>query len=192
MGLLVFGLILFLGPHSIRLWGDGLRSKVMQTWGEGPWKGLYSLASIAGLVLIVQGYGAARMEPSFLWALPVAARHFGSLLVLVAFVFFAAAYVPGTRLKTAVGHPMVLGAGIWAVAHLLSNGTVADLWLFGGFAIWSVAVFFSARRRDAAAGTQYPSIGISRDLIAVGVGAALWCVFAFWLHAAWFGVAPFG
>ena len=192
MGLLVIGLLLFLGAHSVRLWGEGVRTRLIEGWGEGPWKGLYTVASLAGLVMIVRGYGQARMDPTILWALPVGVRHFSSLLVLVAFVAVAASYVPGSRLKASLGHPMAAGTALWALAHLLSNGTVADLLLFGGFLVWSVGVFIGGRRRDAVAGVVYPVVGIGRDLLALGIGVVLWCVLAFGLHAYWFGVSPFG
>lgn len=192
MLLLIIGLVLFLGVHSVRVWGEPYRVGLIARMGEGPWKGLYSLASILGLALVVYGYGAARAEPYVLWASPTWARHLSTLVVLVAFVLFAAAYVPGNRLKATLGHPLALGAGLWAAAHLVANGTAADLLLFGGFLAWSTAVFVRARARDRGAARAYPRGQLAGDLASVGVGLVLWAVFAFYLHETWFGVSPFG
>ncbi len=192
MLLLVLGLLLFLGGHSVRVWGEPLRASAVARLGENRFKGLYSLVALAGFVLIVAGYGQARLEPTVLWALPAGVRHGSSLLSLVALAFIAATYVPNNHLKAAVGHPMVVGVGLWAIAHLLSNGTVADLLLFGGFLLWSVLVFVRARGRDIEAGVRPPAGAALGTAITAGVGLVLWLLFAFYLHAALFGVAPFG
>ncbi|MBA3902545.1 MAG: hypothetical protein C0522_02540 [Rhodocyclaceae bacterium] len=126
MTLLLLGLLLFLGTHSIRIVADSWRADRVAHLGENHWKGLYSLASAAGLALIVWGYGLARAEPVALWAPPGWTRHLAALLTLPAFILIAAAYVPGNRIKAAIGHPMVAGVKIWAIAHLLSNGNLAD------------------------------------------------------------------
>lgn len=193
MLLLVLGLALFLGLHSVRAWGEPLRTSALVRLGEGPWKGLYSLLSVVGLILIVWGYGEARLNPKVLWVLPVGARHTGTLLTLFAFICLSAAYLPPTYLKARVGHPMVLGTGLWAAGHLLANGTLADLFLFGSFLAWSVVLYVASRQRDRKDGRS-PSApaGVGMDLVAVGVGSAAWAVFAFALHAWLFGVAPFG
>jgi uncharacterized membrane protein len=192
MGILILGLLLFLGTHSVRIVADGWRSATIARIGEGAWKGLYSVLAIAGFVLIVWGYGLARQEPVVLWAPPVATRHVASLLTLVAFVLLFAAYVPRNAIKAKLKHPMVLAVKVWAFAHLLSNGTLADLLLFGAFLLWAVLDFRSARGRDRAAGTVYPPGTLAGTAGAVVVGVAAWAAFAFWLHAAWIGVAPFG
>ncbi len=192
MSFLVLGLVLFLGTHSVRIVADGWRTRTIARLGEGPWKGLYTLLSLAGFALIVWGYGQARQEPVVLWSSPVWTRHLASLGVLAALVLLAAAYVPGNALKAKLHHPMVLGVKVWAFSHLLANNTLADLLLFGGFLAWAIADFASARRRDRAAGTVYPP---GRAVPTVGVvvlGVGLWAFFAFWAHGAWFGVRPFG
>ena len=122
MTLLILGLILFLGMHSIRIVADDWRTARVAQFGENGWKGLYSLASALGLALVVWGYGLARAEPVVLWAPPGWTKHVAALLTLPAFILIAAAYVPGNRIKAAVGHPMVAGVKVWAIAHLLSNG----------------------------------------------------------------------
>lgn len=189
---LVAGLLIFLGVHSVRIYADAWRSAQIARLGEGPWKGLYSLASAVGLGLIVWGYGEARMAPVDLWYPPVWTRHLAALLTLPAFVLIAAAYVPGTRVKAAIGHPMVGGVKLWALAHLLANGRLADLLLFGAFLVWAALDFRSARRRDRAAGTRYAAGPAARDGLAVAAGVAAWAAFAFWLHGWLIGVRPFG
>ncbi|WP_439535882.1 NnrU family protein [Methyloversatilis sp.] len=192
MAMLVLGLVLLLGVHSTRLIAPGLRDAGVARLGLLPWKILYAVLSLIGLVLIVQGYGEARMAPTLLWAPPVWTRHLAALLTLPAFVLMACAYVPGTRIRAKLGHPMVAGVKIWAFAHLIANGTLADLLLFGSFLVWSVVMFATLRRRDRAAGLRRPAGSASRDAIAIVAGIAGWAVFAGWLHLALIGVKPFG
>jgi uncharacterized membrane protein len=192
MGMLVLGLVLFLGVHSVRVFADGWRGSLIVRRGEGAYKGLYSLASIAGFALIVWGYGLARTAPVDLWMPPVWTRHLSALLTIPAFVLLAAAYVPGTRIKAAVGHPMVLGVKTWAFAHLIANGRLADVVLFGGFLAWAVLLYIASRRRDRRNGTRYVAGPASRDMIAIAAGLGAWAAFAFWLHGALIGVRPFG
>ncbi|MBL8331918.1 MAG: NnrU family protein [Rubrivivax sp.] len=192
MTALVIGLLLFLGVHSVRIVAEPWRSATLARVGEGAWKGVYSLVSLAGFALIVWGYAQARQAPVPLWAPLPGMRHLASLLTLFAFVLLAAAYVPGNGIKARLHHPMVLGVKVWALAHLLANHTLADLLLFGGFLLWAAASFRSARRRDAAAGTRYPAGTLGRTAITVVVGLAAWAAFAFWAHAAWIGVRPMG
>lgn len=192
MAMLVLGLVLLLGVHSTRLIAPGLRDAGVARLGLLPWKILYAVLSLIGLVLIVQGYGEARMAPTLLWAPPVWTRHLAALLTLPAFVLMACAYVPGTRIRAKLGHPMVAGVKIWAFAHLVANGTLADLLLFGSFLVWSVVMFATLRRRDRAAGLQRPAGSASRDAIAIVAGIVGWAAFAGWLHLALIGVKPFG
>jgi uncharacterized membrane protein len=189
---LVLGLILFLGTHSVRIFAESWRGGRIAKMGLKPWKGVYSVVSIIGFVLIVWGYGVARGAPVVLYAPPVWTKHVAALLTIPAFILLAAAYVPGTRIKRAVGHPMVAGVKSWAFAHLLANGTLADVVLFGSFLAWSIADYIVARRRDRAAGMVYVVGPVSRDIVAVVVGLVAWAAFAFWLHGAWIGVRPFG
>ena len=192
MEILVLGLVLFLGVHSVRIVADGWRTQTLARMGEMPWKGLYSLVSAVGLALIVWGYGLARQQPVVLWVPPIGMRHAASLLTLIAFILLAATYVPRNAIKARLHHPMVLGVKVWALAHLLANHTLADVLLFGGFLLWAVLDFRSARQRDAAAGTSYAPGSLPRTLATVVAGTLAWAVFAFWAHAAWFGVRPFG
>jgi len=192
MSALILGLLMFLGMHSARILAEGWRSQVIAQRGPNAWKGLYTVVSLVGLGLIVWGYGQARQAPQVLWTSPVWTRHLAGLLVLVALVLLAAAYVPRNGLKARLHHPMVLSVKVWALAHLLANNTVADVLLFGSFLLWAVFDFRAARRRDRAAGTVYPAGTLAGTLGAVVVGAAAWAVLAFWGHAWLFGVRPFG
>lgn len=192
MIVLVLGLVLFLGVHSTRIVADGWRTDMRKRVGEGPWKGVYTLMSLIGLALIVYGYGMSRTAPIELWSPPIWTRHAAALLTLIAFVLLAAAYVPGTRIKARVGHPMVLGVKVWAFAHLLSNGRLADVLLFGAFLVWAIVLYIASRRRDRLAGTRYVAGPVSRDLLAIVAGTVAWVVFALWLHGMLIGVRPFG
>lgn len=191
MTALVAGLVLFLGIHSIRIFADDWRTARIARMGEGTWKGLYSLASLAGLVLIVWGFGQARLDPIVVWSPQAWTRMAAALLMLPAFVLIVAGNVRGTRMKAAIGHPMVLGTKIWAFGHLIANGTLADIVLFGSFLAWAIAAFAAARRRDRAAGVVYPAGTWSRDALVVAIGVAAWFVFGYWLHGPLIGVRPF-
>jgi uncharacterized membrane protein len=192
MTLLILGLFLFLGVHSVRIVADGWRSRVLARRGEALWKGAYALLSLAGFALIVWGYGAARAQPVLLWAAPTWTRHLAALLTLPAFVLLVAAYVPGNAIKARLKHPMVLGVKLWALAHLLANNTLADLLLFGAVLAWAMFDFRSARQRDRAQQIAYAPGRAGPTMLAVVVGLAAWAGFAFWAHAAWIGVRPFG
>ncbi len=191
MAALILGLVLFLGVHSVRIVADGWRGEQVARLGEGRWKVLYSLVAAAGLALIVWGYGMARAEPTVLFVPAPWTRHLAALLSALAFVLIAAAYIPGTRIKAAIGHPMVAGVKSWALAHLISNGTLADLLLFGAFLAWAVVDFASLRRRDRAQGRTYAAVSLGRDAAAVAVGLAAGWVFARYLHGPLIGVQPF-
>ncbi|MGB7386745.1 NnrU family protein [Pseudomonas neustonica] len=192
MLLLILGLILFLGVHSTRLFAPEWRAKQIAVKGLMAWKGMYALASIVGLVLIIYGYGQARLDPTWLWVSPVWTRHLAALLTIPAFILLAATYIPGTCMKARVGHPMLLGVKFWALAHLLANGTLADLLLFGGFLAWAVALFVVSRKRDRLAGVSYGKGKPAMDAVAVIVGLVAWAAFAFYLHGVLIGVKPMG
>ena len=188
---LILGLIIFLGAHSVRIFAEDWRTRAIARVGQNPWKGVYSLISIAGFVLLVWGYGQARQAGGVLYDPPLFMRHITSLLTLISFVLLAAAKVPGNHIKAAVGHPMVAGVKLWAFAHLLSNGSLADIILFGAFLVWAIVDFIVARKRDRSAGTRYPAGSGARTAMTVVAGAVAWAVFAFWAHLWLIGVAPF-
>lgn len=191
MTVLLLGLLLFLGVHSVRIVADDWRSARLARVGEMRWKAVYSLLSVVGFVVLVWGYGLARQQPLALWQPPLWTRHLASLLTLVAFVLVAAAYVPRNAFKARLHHPMVLGVKVWALAHLMANGNVADLLLFGAFLLWAAASFRAARRRDRASNAAYAAATPAGTLATLVVGAAAWAGFALWAHAAWIGVRPF-
>lgn len=192
MSILVLGLILFLGAHSVRIFAGGWRDAQIARMGEQRWKGVYSLISAVGLGLIVWGYGMARVDSPVLWGTPPWTRHLAAVLTLPAFILLVAAYLRGSHIKAGVGHPMVAGVKLWAVAHLLANGTLAEATLFGAFLIWAVVSFVSARRRDRIAGRGYPVLGWSRDGMALAIGLVAWMLFALYGHLWLIGVRPFG
>jgi uncharacterized membrane protein len=189
---LVAGLLLFLGLHSTRVFADDWRKQTRARVGAGRYKGVYSLISLAGFILLVWGYGVARQQPVVLWNPPVAMRHLAALLTLLSFVLLAAAYVPGNQIKARLHHPMVLGVKVWALAHLLANGTLADVLLFGSFLVWAIVLFAASRRRDRREHTVYAQGSAAATGITVVVGVLAWAAFAFWLHRVLIGVAPFG
>lgn len=192
MTLLIIGLLLFLGVHSTRVFAEGARQRLIDRSGPLVWKGLYTAVSLVGFVLIVQGYAQARLAPVVLWMPPTGMRHAASLITLLAFVLLAAAYVPRNAIKARVGHPMTLGVKAWALAHLLANGSLADVLLFGGFLAWAVLVFRAARQRDREQPPVAVAPSMAATLASVVIGLAAWAAFAFWAHAAWIGVRPFG
>jgi uncharacterized membrane protein len=189
---LILGLLLFLGVHSLRIFADGWRTAQIARMGELPWKCVYSLFSIVGLGLVVWGYGLARVDPVVLWIPPVWTRHLAALLTVPAFILLVAAYLPGSHIKARIGHPMVAGVKIWALAHLLANGNLADVILFGAFLVWSIVNFVASRRRDRLAGRSYVAQGWSRDAAVAGIGLLAWALFALWGHTWLIGVKPFG
>ena len=192
MLVLILGLAIFLGVHSIRIVADGWRAATIDRIGEKGWKGGYAIASIVGFVLIIWGYGIARAGATLLWVSPVGVRHLTGMLTAVAFVLIAASYVPRNRIKTLVGHPMLAGVMVWAVAHLLVNGTVHAVVLFGAFFVWSIVDFVVSRARDRSDGVRYPAGGLAADLATVAAGLVAWAVFALFLHGPLIGVRPFG
>lgn len=189
MVLLVAGLLLFLGVHSIRVFADDWRTATIARIGEKPWKGIYTLVSLAGFALLVWGYIQVK-DTMPVWAPPAAMRYATALLMLPAFVLIVATYVPGNAIKAKVHHPQALSVKVWAFAHLLSNGNLPDVLLFGAFLVWSALSFTAARKRDRAAGTVYPPGNARGTVICLAVGLAVYGVFIFGLHRWLFGVSP--
>ena len=191
MLILVLGLVLFLGTHAFTMARER-RAALVARLGEGPYKGLYSLLSVAGIVLIAYGFGQYRAgEWINVWYPPVWTRHLALTLNLLAFICVAAAYLPG-RIKRTLKYPMLAGVKIWAFAHLISNGDLGSMLLFGGILAWAVIARISLkRRRDEVrdhAGPAVEQAGWRNDVIAVVVGAVAWFVFARWLHPWLIGV----
>jgi uncharacterized membrane protein len=186
---LILGLVLFLGMHSASIFAGGFRDRMVAASPIG-WKAGYGLVSLIGLALIANGYGAARMEPTILYVPPGWLSHVTALLMLPVFILFFAPYFPG-RIKQAAKHPQLVAVKLWAFSHLLVNGTLADVLLFGSFLAWAVVDRISLKRRAPRDVPGMPASG-ANDVIVVVVGLIAYGVFAFWAHAAWIGVAPFG
>jgi uncharacterized membrane protein len=189
---LIAGLVLFLGVHSTRVFANDWRNQTLARIGEKPFKGVYSLLSLVGFVLLVWGYGQARQLGVMLWNPPTAMRHIAALLMLLAFVLWAASGVPRNQIKAKLHHPMVLSVKVWALAHLLANGSLADTVLFGSFLLWAVVLFAVSRKRDRREQTVYPAGTASMTIVTLVAGLAFWAVFAFWLHRLLIGVSPLG
>jgi uncharacterized membrane protein len=188
MEMLLGGLVLFLGVHSVAIVSPAWRDEMAAKWGELPWKGVYAVVSIIGFALIVQGYGATRPDPTVLYVSPGWLRHVSLLLMVPVFPLLLAAYLPG-RIKSSTRHPMLVATKLWAVSHLLANGTAADVVLFGAFLAWAVADRISLKSRPA---RPIPGAPPSRmnDAIAVIGGLLLYGAFVMGLHAALIGIAP--
>ena len=209
---LLIGLLLFLGTHSLRIVAEDWRVGLISRLGEKKFKGLVSVASLIGFILIIHGYGVARLTPQILWVPPVATRHVAALLMLFAMIFLVASYIPGNHIKARLRHPMVISVKVWSVAHLLANGMAADVLLFGSFLLWAVFDFRAARQRDrmgaiqtsttidtAAGSSSVPASNVALKpatvrgtVMAIVLGTALWVGFVAYLHLKLFGVSPLG
>ncbi|GJD94199.1 NnrU family protein [Methylobacterium iners] len=196
MLILILGLVLFLGTHSFSML-RARRAGLIGEVGEGRYKLGYTLLSLAGLVLIGYGFGLYRQEGYItLWNPPVWTRHLSLLLTVLAFIVLASAYLPG-RIRSFAKHPMLLAVKIWATAHLLANGDLGSILLFGGFLAWAVIARISAKRRALTAGqvvSQHGGevaapAGWRNDAIAIVVGTVVWFAFARYLHPLLIGVA---
>jgi uncharacterized membrane protein len=186
MPILVIGLVVFLGVHLVRVVAPDFREQQIAA-NERRWKGVYTLISFAGLALIIWGWNVYRPEAPEIYEPPSWGRHLAALLVLLAFISFAASG-PAGRIKHWIKHPMLTGTILWSVGHLLANGDLASLLLFGGFLVWAVVDLIAASQRgDPAPVAERPM----SDVIAVVAGAALFAVFGLWVHGWLFGADPF-
>lgn len=183
---LIPGLVLFLGIHSVAIFAEPWRNRMAAKLGEWPWKGLYSVVAIIGLVLIVYGYGLARQDPVWLYVPPHWLRHVSMLLLLPVFPLLLAAYFPG-RIQATLKHPLLVAVKLWALAHLLTNGAAADVTLFGSFLAWAVADRISLKRRSPRPNPALPRSKWN-DAISVAGGLGLYLAFVFWLHGALIGI----
>lgn len=189
MSILIVGLVLFLGIHSIRIFAPAVRDDLAARLGAGPWRGLYSLVSAVGLVGIVWGFSLARADAGYLYSPPVWVRHLAALLMLFSFIAMAVYVFPAGRLKPMLKHPMLVSIKIWALAHLLANGDAAGLVLFGAVLAWAVADRISVKRRGAAVPAPGP---VKWDGIAIAAALVVYLLFIWRLHLWLIGVAPLG
>lgn len=190
MVMLSLGLVIFLGVHSISIVANPWRDAMVARLGENAWKGIYSLLSVVGFVLVVMGYGAARREGIILWSPPFAMRHAMLLFMVPFYPLLLATYLPG-RIRDAVKHPMLASVKLWALAHLMVNGGAQDLLLFGALLIWAVADRISVKRRPGRLPQMAPP-GKWNDLICVVGGIGLYVFTLLFAHRWLFGVAPLG
>ncbi|MBS0431059.1 MAG: NnrU family protein [Proteobacteria bacterium] len=191
MPLLIAGLVIFLGAHSVRIFAEGWRTRMVARIGLKRWKAVFALVSIVGFVLLVIGFGQARHTPELLYVAQPVWKHSNALFTLVAFVLFFAAHGPANHFRAWLHHPMAAGTAVWAFGHLLSTGFVHDVVLFGAFLVWAVADFIAGRVRDRAGGTVYAAGTLRGDAGTVVIGVIAWALFAFLLHGWLIGVKPF-
>jgi uncharacterized membrane protein len=191
---LVVGLVLFFAIHLVPTQTE-LRAGLVSRFGEGAYKGIFTLVSFAGLVLIVLGYGKLQVMPGKnpeLWFPPLWLRHVALALMLPSMILLVAAYVP-SRIRDWVRHPMLASVKLWALAHLLANGDLASVVLFGSFLAWAVFDRISVKRR-AALGPLGTRTGgpIVNDILVVVVGSGLYLLLLKWAHKLLIGVSPVG
>ena len=187
MWMLIAGLIMFFGPHSIAIVAPSWRDRMVMHLRAGVWKAAYSLISAAGLTLIAFGFAQARRAPPVLYVSPAWLHDVTWIMMLPVFPLLFAAYLPG-RIRSAARHPMLAATTIWAIAHLLANGTLADLLLFGSFLIWALAERISLKRRVAVPPPGAPPWRYN-DLIALVLGVGLYALVLWRLHALIIGIA---
>jgi uncharacterized membrane protein len=209
MTLLLCGLFLFIATHSVRIFAEPLRTTLVARMGEWPYKGVLAVISLLGFWLLLTGYAQARLETWLVWTPPAFLRHIMWLLMLFALVLLVAAYVPRNHLKKRLKHPMVLSVKVWALGHLLVNGQMHQMVLFGAFLVWAVLSFRAARKRDALANalqsqgeatdatqvhneSEAPTAQWLSTLLCLVIGGAAWAALLWRFHAEWFGVSPLG
>jgi uncharacterized membrane protein len=193
VGLLVMilGLALFFGVHTLTTQRE-LRARFVTSMGEGGYKIVYALASVAGLVLIVWGFAHYRATGWIdVWSPPTAFKHITVALMLPAVILVVASYIRG-RIYTTLKHPMLAGVKLWAAAHLLANGDLGSIILFGSFLAWAVFDRISLKRRADSGGPPIPVGGPTNDLIAVAVGVIAYLALAFAFHPVVIGVPVVG
>lgn len=188
MLVLILGLVLFLGIHSIRIPGEAFRNAQIARFGLDKWKGIYSLVSLAGFALIIWGFSLARPDAAILYEPPVWMKHVNALLMLLSLIALAAAKTPVGVIKPMLKHPMLVGVKLWALGHLLANGYAASVVLFGSILVWAIADRIGCKRRgDNGSSVRGP---IANDIVPVAIGLVLYGLLVWKLHAWLFGVSP--
>ena len=190
MAMLVFGLLIFLGLHSTRIFAESGRKRAIARLGEGPWKGVYGLLSLIGFVMIIWGFGQARGAAPMIWTPPIWTRHIALLLMLFSLILLGAYGLKRSHIAVAVHHPMLWAVIVWSVAHLLANGSAADVVLFGAFLAWALLDLSSNYARDRENAVVYPAPNWGATAGAIVVGVVLWVVLLGGLHLWLFGVSP--
>jgi uncharacterized membrane protein len=190
MLILIIGLILFLGMHSARIAAPDFRDNFIKARGENAWKGLYTVVSLVGFGLIIWGYSMARLNTPVLYVPPIWLTHINLLFMLFSFILLAVYGMPPGRIKAAVKHPMLAAVKLWAFGHLLANGDLASVLLFGSFLVWAIADRISVKRRAGGHEPEMVTGPVRNDIAAIIAGAIVYVLFLWKLHAWLFGVAP--
>lgn len=185
---LLAGMAVFFGVHSVSIVAPAWRDRMVARLGEPAWKGVYAIASVVGFILMIRGYSHAKLEPTVVYEPAYWLRHMAAIVMVPVFPLLLSAYFPG-RIKAAAQHPMLAATKLWAVAHLLANGMLPDVLLFGGFLAWAIVDRISLKHRPARPIKVLPERRFN-DLIAVVAGFALYVWFIAWAHYRLFGVSP--
>lgn len=191
MTIMIIGLLIFLGCHSVRIFAENWHQQQIAKRGEANWKVIYSAVSLVGLAIAIYGFGQMRLDPIYVWYPPMGMRHAVALLMLPAIIMLAAAYIPHNAIKAKLGHPMILAVKIWAFAHLLANGRLGDIVFFAAFLIWAILAFKTAKKRDRLTPPVPVSTSKMATITTVLIGLVAYVLFAFYLHAVLIGVPVF-
>ncbi len=187
---LMLGLVLFIGPHSVRIVADEWRSHTRERIGASRYKLVYGLVSWGGFVLMIWGYGQARMDSSVLWVAPKGLYHATAGLMLISMILLIGFHFRRSAISVKVHHPMLWSVVVLCAAHLLVNGRVADLVLFGSLGAWAALDLISCYWRDVRDGATYPQATVKATALNVVLGIVFYGVFAFFLHQPLIGVRP--
>jgi uncharacterized membrane protein len=191
LGVLIVGLAVFIGAH-VFVTRRTERAAAIARLGEGPYKGLFSVVSAVGLALMIYGFALYRRDGMIpVWSPPIWARHLALPLVWLAFICVVAAYIPGD-IKRILKPPMLVGVKLWALAHLLANGDLGSIIMFGSLLAWAVFDRISLKHRTDPGGPPIPIGGRKNDAIALLIGTILFAAFGYVLHPLWIGVPVFG
>jgi len=189
--ILILGLIVFIGAHLFVTRREA-RAAAIARMGMGAYKGVFSLVSLVGLVLIAFGFAGYRAFGWIdVWDPPTWTRHLAIPLVWLAFISVTAAYIRGDIARL-LKHPMLVGIKLWAVAHLIANGDLGSIVLFGSILAWAVVDRITLKHRSDAGAPAFPQGGRKNDIIAIVVGTIIFLAFGYVFHPLWIGVPVFG
>jgi len=188
MTYLILGLVLFISIHLTRILAPQLRDGAIAKMGDGPWKGVYSIISILGIYVMTLGFGSVKLDYPELYDPPAFLKHIMMLLVLISFILMAAGNLKAGYIQAKVKHPMLIAFKTWAFAHLLVNGDMASVILFGSLLAWAVFTLIAVKKRG---GEPPVATSFMPDIISVVIGVVAWFVFAVYLHPWLIGVSIF-
>ncbi|AYF34368.1 NnrU family protein [Halomonas sp. XH26] len=191
MTIMIIGLLIFLGSHSVRIFAEDWRQRQIVKHGENTWKIAYSVVSVIGLAIAIYGFGQMRLDPIYVWFPPMGLRHAVALLMVPAFIMLVAAYVPRNAIKAKLGHPMMLAVKIWAFSHLLANGRLGDIIFFAAFLVWAILAFKAAKKRDRLQPVNPVPTSAPATIATVVIGLIAYVLFALYLHTLVIGVPVF-